>query len=217
MPGPILRLAGTVGDSSDFSLFESCDDMQEAWGGVNGNFSAESIYHECSRQEGVLECRDVRVNGDPATPSTVTIRIPECQRTVTVMAESRPPNTSTARREARVEAHTTKAALLEAFVEDMEVEEEAVEAVETINLPVVSASLSLDLTTSLTRQKISSVQRGPTLNYADQEDAEESPTRRPRPFTHAAESIDVGTPLHQFCAVPTSSTPCLSCTPRLLS
>lgn len=207
MPGPTLRLAGSVGDSNDFSVFESCDDIQEAWGGLNGNFSAESIYHECTRQEG-RECRDVRVNGDPLIPSTVTIKVPEYSRTVTFMAETRSFNASAATGRERVaSAPEMTTSQIEGLVEDMEVEDEVVEeAVETINLPVVSASLSLDLNTSLTRQKISSVQRGRTLSYADQDDAEESPTRRHRPLIHANESIDVGTPLHSLPAKPTSPT-----------
>ncbi|KAK8404530.1 hypothetical protein O3P69_007643 [Scylla paramamosain] len=204
MPGPILRLAASPSDSSDFSVFESCDDIQEAWGGgLNGNFSAESIYHECSGQDG-LEHRDVRVNGDPATPFAVTIKVPEHARTTPARAEHRTLHASTAGRERRAEAHSTRVAPVKEDDEDME-DEVMEEAIQTINMPVVSASLSVDLTTSLTRQKISSVQRGPTLTYADHEDAEESPTRRPRPFTHASESIDVGTPLHLLRA--SSSTP----------
>ncbi|MPC44444.1 E3 ubiquitin-protein ligase sina [Portunus trituberculatus] len=205
MPGPILRLAASPSDSSDFSVFESCDDIQEAWGGVlNGNFSAESIYHDCSGQDG-LEPRNVRVNGDPASSFTVRIKVPEQPRAAPARPEHRTLHTSAAVRERRAEAHSTRVASVKEDQEDME-DEMMEEGVESLNIPVVSASLSVDLTTSLTRQKISSVQRGPTLTYADHDDAEESPTRRPRPFTHASESIDVGTPLHHLRASPSTPT-----------
>ncbi|XP_050737092.1 uncharacterized protein LOC127008764 [Eriocheir sinensis] len=202
MPGPILRLAASPGDSNDFSVFESCDDIQEAWGGLNGNFSAESIYHECRTHLALQHC-EIRVNGEQQTsaaPTSVRGKSPR-----QAMAEARPLNNNAARQRGAAEVPAVRTPPADEFGEAMEVEEElAEEAVETVNLPVVSASLSLDLGKSLTRQKISSVQRGPTLTYADHDDCEEPPTRRPRPLAHPNESMEVGAPLHCRPASPTS-------------
>lgn len=210
MPGPVLRVAASHGDSSDFSVFESCDDIQEAWGGLNGNFSAESIYHECRTHLAMQRC-EIRINGEQqlaAAPSSVRSKAPR-----QAMAEVRPLNNNVARQQGAVEPPAVRTPPADEFGEAMEVgeegEEAAQEAVETVNLPVVSASLSLELGgASLTRHKIGSVQRGLTLAYVDHDDSEEPPTRRPRPLVHPSESMEVGSPLHcRPVSPPTPSTP----------
>ncbi|KAK8726204.1 hypothetical protein OTU49_010420 [Cherax quadricarinatus] len=186
MPGPVLKLSSPVSDSShDLAMFESCEDMSQAWGGLNGNLSQESLYHDCNKQHHIDYQREYVNWTDFRYSDTNTTEMPtkEIYKMATTSAKNKMIKTEKQVREIGL-THTK-----ESF-EDMEVENS--EAAETINVPVVEACLSVDINTSLTRKKIASVQMGRTLSYVDKDDPEESPTRRLQ-AVHTNESVDIAT------------------------
>lgn len=197
MPGPIIGLPASMDDSAnDLSVFESCEDMQQTWGELNGNFSNESLYHECNKQYSVDYQRKY-VNGSELQHSKInsTDRLAtESATTKTTSLEKNTMDSETSR-----QVQETGLICVKECLEDMDVEDGTMkETVETINFPVVEACLNVDITTALTRQKIASLQKGRTLSYADKEDTEEPPTRRSPRQVHANDSIDVRTPHRSF-------------------
>ncbi|KAK4301857.1 hypothetical protein Pmani_026032 [Petrolisthes manimaculis] len=195
MPGPLQRDA-----SNDLALFESCEDVQEAWGGVvNGNFSDESLYHDCNKhfQTNTRTCsgsyQSQCVNGEEATKSTPSFSSSSSSHTQLTMATSSSHGQSDVVGMSELGCPVVKVSSDRHTPEDMELEDVVIEddAVETINIPVVvEGSLSVDISKSLTRQKISSLQHGRTLSYADNEESQEAPTRRPRTHSHATDRMD---------------------------
>ncbi|XP_042222862.1 uncharacterized protein LOC121867163 [Homarus americanus] len=194
MPGPICKPSSPSDNTScDLSVFESCEDMPQGWEGLNGNLSNESIYHDCDKHY-QNDYHKKYVNGSELEYSEIYRTMSTTEIIKTEAASSEYDDM-----DSELEGQDKEKGLssVKECSEDMEVEdEESEEAVETINVPVVEACLSVDISTSLTRQKIASVQRGRTLSYADKDDAEESPTRRTRALAYANESIDRGMPLH---------------------
>nr|XP_045607916.1 uncharacterized protein LOC123764337 [Procambarus clarkii] len=194
MPGPTNKATSLASDSAhDLTQFESCEDMSEPWFSLNGNLSQESIYHDCTKYYHI-ECQSRHVNGSDLglTQSASTGMLTK------EIAQTEKPSKITKKVVTERQVKATGLSRLQECFEQMEVEdEEGDEVVETINVPVVEASLSVDLNTSLTRQKIASVQRGRTLSYVDKDDPEDAPTRRPRPLAHVNESIDIVMPLNR--------------------
>ncbi|XP_042891625.1 serine/threonine-protein kinase pakA-like [Penaeus japonicus] len=209
MPGPILSLVGESSD--DLAVFESCEDVQEAWACRNGNYDEGDRFEECCNQRFEVECRTTYTNGgarsgEGGDQCENREEEEEVEDEVLVMTKGKKEEVVVHERRVvesrkrvllKEEHHEKGLTCLREDLEEMECEEEEEEeeevmedAVEAINTSVVEAKINLELSGALTRQKIGSLQMGRTLSYADKDDAEEPPTRRPRPLAHARESIE---------------------------
>ncbi|XP_047494116.1 serine/arginine-rich splicing factor SR45-like [Penaeus chinensis] len=206
MPGPILSM---VAESSDeLAVFESCEDVQEAWASRNGNYDDGDHFEECHNQHFEIECRTTYTNGGTGVVDGEEEEY-EAKKEGEVLVTTKVVKEELVVRDERVVESRKRALLkenlpegvpacLQEDLEDMECDEDEDEvmedAVEAINTSVVEAKINLDVSGALTRRKIGSLQMGRTLSYADKDDAEEPPTRRPRPFAHARDSIEFGSP-----------------------
>ncbi|XP_064109117.1 uncharacterized protein LOC135217294 isoform X2 [Macrobrachium nipponense] len=188
MPGSVFSFSRAISDSID--TFHSCEDVQEAWV-CNGDSQQSTHAHV-----------NGRVPKKTTTPHVNGIKINKLamespynlQEDVTAGEGSSSPN----RDHMTCSSTEGKGGIIQpeegegVGVEEEEGEENDDILAESINIPVVEARLSLDISQSLTRQKISSVQRGRTLSYADKDDdSEEAPTRRTPFFSHK-DSLDLG-------------------------
>ncbi|XP_063595068.1 uncharacterized protein LOC134772014 [Penaeus indicus] len=205
MPGPILSM---VAESSDeLAVFESCEDVQEAWASRNGNYDDGDRFEECHNQHFEVECRTTYTNGGTGVVDGEEEEEEEyeARKEGEVLVTTKVVKEELVVRDERVVESRKRALLKEGVptclqedLEDMECDEDEDEvmedAVEAINTSVVEAKINLDVSGALTRRKIGSLQMGRTLSYADKDDAEEPPTRRPRPFAHARDSIEFGSP-----------------------
>ncbi|XP_071551752.1 uncharacterized protein [Panulirus ornatus] len=196
MPGPIVGLHASVEDSStDLTSFQSCEDIQQAWGELNGNLSSESLYQDCNKQYHQVQYQRKYVNGSEHSEINNT----EMLTTEIVARKTTSLEKSHAESKARRQVQETGLFCVKECLEDMDVENiDMKEAIETINVPVVEACLNVDITAALTRQKIASLQMGRTLSYADKDDTEEPPTRRSPRHVHAIESVNVRPPRRSF-------------------
>ncbi|XP_066989491.1 LOW QUALITY PROTEIN: uncharacterized protein [Macrobrachium rosenbergii] len=211
MPGPVFSFSRAISDSID--TFHSCEDVQEAWV-CNGDTQQDTHAH----LNGRVPKKAPHVNG-------IKINKIAMEGTTSIKEELTPDQDSSLNRnvtfsEEEGQGHVhPEEGVEEGEEEEEEGEQEDDVLAESINIPVVEARLSLDISQALTRQKISSVQRGRTLSYADTDDSEEAPTRRARFFSHK-DSLELGGPPQHPPPPPTttggggsSQSPCL--TPKM--
>ncbi|XP_068224975.1 transcription factor GATA-6-like [Palaemon carinicauda] len=216
MPGPIFSVPSAISDSID--LFQSCEDVQEAW--VCDGDSQQASKAHVNGFNGIethFNGTEIHVNGYQTGIKSKTLDVADQKtRSKKMDATSEADKIDQAGQEGISAKDMTCGKDKQG---DMEQQDEMGEAqvgeggddddlAESINIPVLEARLSVDISQALTRQKIASVQRGRTLSFADKEESEDSPIMSSRFFSHK-DSLELGG-LPQgssHLAAPSGSTP----------